>query len=68
MTRDILTPDELVELTSKKHSAAQRKELAYLEIPFRPRLDGTLVVARKDIPMLRDTKSDTVKLNLDAIT
>jgi len=43
---DLLTNDEIVELTNKTRRAAQRRVLASLGIKVTPRPDGTLIVAR----------------------
>ena len=42
---------ELVGLTGKKYHTTQLKELNALGIMFRTRSDGSVVVARADIPM-----------------
>lgn len=41
-----LSPDEIVEITGKRRHAAQLKVLRALEIPFRVRPDGSLLVLR----------------------
>lgn len=41
-----LTPDELRELTGKRRSDAQRRELEYMRVPFKVRRDGSLAVLR----------------------
>jgi hypothetical protein len=43
---DLLTDDELVELTHKTRRAAQRRVLESLGIKVTPRPDGSLIVAR----------------------
>jgi hypothetical protein len=43
---DLLTNDEIVELTEKTRHSAQRRVLEKLGIKFTPRPDGTLIVAR----------------------
>lgn len=40
----ILAPQELIELTGKKRTNAQRRQLDCLRVPYRVRLDGSLVV------------------------
>ena len=47
---DVLTPEELVILTGKKYHTAQIKELDHLGISCRRRSNGSVVVARADIP------------------
>lgn len=42
----ILSPDDLVELTGKRRSGAQREVLTAMGIAFRVRPDGTLAVLR----------------------
>ena len=42
----ILSPDDLIELTGKRRSAAQREVLAAMGIAYRVRPDGTLAVLR----------------------
>lgn len=43
---DLLTEDELAELTGKTRHSAQRRVLEKLGIKVTPRPDGTLIVAR----------------------
>jgi hypothetical protein len=43
---DVLTDEELVQLTKKKRPSAQARVLCHLGIEARPRPDGTLVVSR----------------------
>lgn len=43
---DLLTDDEIVELTHKTKRTAQRRVLDSLGIKVTPRPDGTLIVAR----------------------
>lgn len=45
----ILTPDEITELTLKKHRAAQRAVLNALGIQHKVRPDGSLVVSRSHV-------------------
>lgn len=45
----ILTPEELVDLTKRQRSNAQAKVLRHLGIEFKPRPDGSLVVARASV-------------------
>jgi hypothetical protein len=42
----LLTPDELVELTTKRRADAQAAALQHMGIPFAPRPDGSLAVLR----------------------
>ena len=44
----ILTPDDLRILTGYKRHAEQRKELDHLQIPYKVRRDGSLVVILGD--------------------
>ena len=41
----ILTKKELIELTGKKQHSKQAQTLRHMNIPFKTRLDGSLVVA-----------------------
>lgn len=43
---DLLTDDEIVELTGKTRRAAQRRVLEKLGVKVTPRPDGTLIVTR----------------------
>lgn len=45
----ILTPDQLADLTGKRRSDAQRRELDYLRVPYKVRRDGSLIVLRRDV-------------------
>ena len=47
---DVLTPEELVILTGKKYHSAQIRELNHMGISCRRRSNGSVVVARADIP------------------
>lgn len=42
----VLSPDELVEVTGKSRPSAQARELDHMGIPYKPRRNGTLSVAR----------------------
>lgn len=44
-----LSADEIRELTGKKRQVAQERVLAGMQIPFRKRPDGSLVVIRTDL-------------------
>lgn len=44
-----LSPKELIELTGKLRSGAQRRVLEGMGVPYRQRPDGTLVVIRTDV-------------------
>jgi hypothetical protein len=44
-----LTPAELRELTGRRRSDAQRRELDHMGIAYRVRSDGTLAVLRADV-------------------
>ena len=45
----ILTTDEIQELTRKKKSTSQARELVAMQIPFRCRRDGSIVVIKEDL-------------------
>lgn len=45
----ILTPQELIDLTLKERPSAQTRQLDFLGIPHRPRLDGSLIVLWDDV-------------------
>ena len=44
-----LTADEIRELTGKRRNDAQARELTHLDIPYRVRKDGSLIVVRTDL-------------------
>lgn len=46
----ILTDDQLVALTDRQRADAQRRELDFLDIPYRVRRDGSIVVLLADLP------------------
>lgn len=48
----VLASDELAELTGRRHSDAQERELKALGIPFGHRSDGSLVVLRSVVEHL----------------
>ena len=48
---DVLSPAEMGILTGKKYHSAQIRELNHMGISHRTRVDGSVVVARADIPM-----------------
>ena len=48
---EVLSPAELGVLTGKKYHSAQIRELNHMGISHRTRSDGSVVVARADIPM-----------------
>ena len=48
---DLLSPAELGVLTGKKYHSAQIRELNHMGISHRTRVDGSVIVARADIPM-----------------
>lgn len=50
----ILTPDQLSQLTGRRRCDAQRRQLDFLGIPYRLRMDGSLVVLLSDVER-RDT-------------
>jgi len=45
----LLTHEELVELTKKTYPAWQKRELDFLGIPSKPRSDGSLIVFWADV-------------------
>ena len=45
----ILTPKELIALTGKERTNAQRRQLDCLRVPYRVRLDGSLVVLARAV-------------------
>lgn len=45
----ILTPQELVEYTKKERPSAQARQLDFLGVPHKPRLDGSLIVFWEDV-------------------
>ena len=45
----ILSPDDLIDLTRKKRPSAQKRELDALNIPSKPRSDGSLIVFWEDV-------------------
>jgi hypothetical protein len=50
----ILSRAELIDLTGRRYSHWQARELDHLEIPYKRRSDGTLVVLRKDVEGKQD--------------
>ena len=63
---DVLTPEELVVLTGKKYHTAQIKELNHLGISCRRRTNGSVVVARADIPKDKPGSSKETKVVINA--
>ena len=63
---DVLTPEELVVLTGKKYHTAQIKELNHLGISFRRRSNGSVVVARADIPKDKSESRKETKVVINA--
>ena len=59
----LLTQDELIELTGKKRSAAQARELDHLDYPYKRRRDGSLIVLRVHVEFVADSKPEP-KLHL----
>jgi hypothetical protein len=45
----ILTRDQIQQLTGKRYSDAQRRQLDFLRIPYRVRKDGSPVVLLSDL-------------------
>lgn len=45
----ILTPEELATLTQRSRPGWQAKQLEHLQIPYRRRTDGTLIVFWEDV-------------------
>lgn len=54
MSELVLSPDELAELTHLERPSAQIEALKAMRIPYRERPDGTPLVVRSDVPLLRD--------------
>jgi hypothetical protein len=53
----ILTPEELVMLTKRSKGAWQRRELDFLEIPYKQRSDGSLIVHWEDVRATHNVQS-----------
>lgn len=49
MARDWLSDEELFRLTRKRRGAARSRALAALGIPHKRRIDGSVVVFRRDL-------------------
>jgi len=49
-----LTAEEVKMLTDRDRPAWQARQLEHLNIPFRRRTDGTLIVLREDVRMTFD--------------
>lgn len=45
----ILSADQLAELTGKRRSDGQRRELEHLRVPYKVRRDGSLIVLLSDV-------------------
>jgi hypothetical protein len=54
----ILTKDELRELTGRRRVALQARELDHLQIPYKRRSDGSIVVLRADLGRPQQGLSD----------
>ena len=63
---DVLTPEELVILTGKKYHTAQSKELDHLGISCRRRSNGSVVVARADIPKDKSVSRKETRVVINA--
>ncbi len=55
----VLSPQDLIELTSQRKPSAQARELTHLKIPFKQRRDGTVVVLRVHVVSGEDARTDT---------
>ena len=53
VSTDVLSSEELTILTGKKYHSAQIRELNYMGISHRTRVDGSVVVDRADLPVDR---------------
>ena len=63
----LLTDAEIELLTGKKRASAQRKVLDALNLPYRQRPDGSLVVFTRDMTAApAEAKKREPQLNLDA--
>jgi hypothetical protein len=45
----ILSPADIAQLTKRRRSDAQKRELEHLRVPFRVRRDGSLLVLWRDV-------------------
>lgn len=52
----VLTPSELETLTGRHRAGWQLKQLQHLNIPYRRRTDGSLIVLWKDVDGTQDTQ------------
>ena len=59
---DVLSPQELANLTGKKYHSAQIRELNHMGISHRTRVDGSVVVVRADLPMDKPASKKQVRL------
>ncbi|BBU69278.1 DUF4224 domain-containing protein [Fluviibacter phosphoraccumulans] len=61
MSELFLTSDELVELTGRRRSGAQKSALSMMGVNFLIRPDGTLVVSRRNVEELLGVRPEKVK-------
>ena len=59
----ILSPDELKQLTQKKQSTSQREVLNFMGIDYKLRPDGSVVVFEDDLIKKTPTKEKEFKIN-----
>lgn len=62
MSEIFLTSDELVELTGRRRSSAQKNALRMMGVDFLIRPDGTLVVSRRNVEELLGVRQGGVKM------
>lgn len=62
----ILTPQEIIELTQRRRPGWQARVLDFMEIPYRPRPDGTLVVLRIHVEWKQEKRKREPQLRLEA--
>lgn len=61
MSEIFLTSEELVELTGRRRSSAQKNALRMMGVDFLIRPDGTLVVSRRNVEELLGARPEKVK-------
>ena len=59
----ILSPDELKQLTQKKQSTSQREVLNFMGIDYKLRPDGSVVVFEYDLIKKAPTKEKEFRIN-----
>ena len=63
VTMQILSPDELKQLTQKKQSTSQKEVLNFMGIDHRTRPDGSVVVFEDDLIKKAPTKEKEFRIN-----